>query len=125
MQAGGFSDIVMDHFLHPRNAGTLPAPCGEGWSGSVESARFMRIQVHLQDGRVAEARFGTYGCAPAIAAGSYLTSWACGRPISEVQTATAQWLEEALGGLPSARRYCAELAVAALRKAISDAIERS
>ena len=121
----GLSDTAMDHFLHPRNAGPLPETSGEGWSGDVESGRYMRIQVRLASGRVAEAGFGTYGCAPAIAAGSYLTEWVRGRPVEKARTYTSDQLLQALGGLPRPRRYCVDLAVTALRAAIDHALEAS
>lgn len=114
----------MEHFLHPRHTGSLVDPCGEAWSGSQESNRFMRIQVRLEDQTIADTRFGTFGCAPAIAAGSCLTEWVCGKPIAEALQVTAHDLDRMLGGLPPARAYCADLAVDALRGAIEDAVCR-
>jgi len=116
-----FSDTVMEHFVHPRNAGRLQDPSGEGWSGSVEDGRFMRIQVCLEEDRIVEAGFGTYGCAPAIASGSFLTEWACGKTVCEAIAFGAEDLLSALGGLPQARRYCATLAMEALHAALLDA----
>jgi NifU-like protein involved in Fe-S cluster formation len=118
MSPGGFSDVVLDHFRHPRHTEALQAPDGEGWSGSVESSRFMRIQVRLQHGLIRQASFATYGCAPAIAAGSYLCEWCIGRRVEDVRSMTADALENALGGLPEARRFCAALAVEALHQAL-------
>lgn len=117
----GLSDTVMDHFLHPRHAGELPEASGEGWAGSPESGRYMRIQVRLEGNRLAELGFGTYGCAPAIAAGSFLCEWACGRTIDEAMGYTAQRLLRSLGWLPKHRRDCAMLAVEALARALADA----
>ena len=119
-----FSSTVMDHFRNPRHVGPLAVVSGEGWSGSVATSRFMRIQVRLNGSVVAEAGFGTYGCAPAIAAGSYVCEWACGRPASEAINLTATRLLNALGGLPEGRRYCADLAVDALQAALRDALTR-
>jgi nitrogen fixation protein NifU and related proteins len=102
--------------------GELPEPSGEGWAGSVETSRFMWIQLRLEGGRVAEARFGTYGCAPAIAAGSFLTEWVQGRTVEEAFTASARRLCRALGGLPEHRRFCADMAVDALHAALQDAL---
>jgi NifU-like protein involved in Fe-S cluster formation len=117
-----FSPMVMDHFLDPRNVGTLPSPSGEGWSGSFEAGRFMRLQVLLEGGVVREARYQTYGCAPAIAAGSWLTEWVRGRTVGEARALTPAELEAGLGGLPPRRRFCAALAVDALRQALHQAL---
>jgi nitrogen fixation NifU-like protein len=121
MPRSGFSDVVLDHFLHPRHTQALQAPDGEGWSGSVDSSRFMRIQVRMKHGVVHQASFATYGCAPAIAAGSYLCEWCIGRTVDDMRRMTSDTLNQALGGLPEARRFCADLAVDALHQAIHHA----
>ena len=121
----GLSDTVMDHFLHPRHAGELPDASGEGWAGSPDSGRYMRIQVRLEGDCVAEGRFGTYGCAPAIAAGSVLCEWVSGRTIDEAMACTPRFLLRILGWLPKHRLYCPELAVEALHTAIQDALTRA
>ena len=115
----------MDHFMNPRHTGDLAAPCGEGWSGPTNRGYFMRIQVCLEDQHVVEARFATFGCVPAIAAGSLITDWVRGRTIDEARVFTAPRLAKALGGLPESRRFCADLAVDALHAALADATSRS
>ena len=112
------SPIVMEHFMHPRNSRSLDRPSGEGWSGSQQTSRYMRVQVCVDDGHVTEASFATYGCAPAIAAGSFLTDWTLGRTVAEALQTRADWLRQQLGGLPTARAYCADLAVDALHAAV-------
>lgn len=79
--------------------------------------RYMRIQVQVEGGVVVDASFATTGCAPCIAAGSLLCEHAIGRPVRELLNVTAEWLEDALGGLPPARQYCAALAIEALQGA--------
>jgi len=116
-----FSATVMEHFHNPRNTGCLAPPCGEGVAGSVQRGMYTRVYARVADERVTEVRFQTYGCVPAIAAGSFLTEWACGRGVVEVTAYTAAELIEALGGLPRERRFCAELAVEALRAAVRTA----
>jgi NifU-like protein involved in Fe-S cluster formation len=117
---GLFTPVLLEHFKHPRHTGSLPVPDGEGWSGDGQaSSRFMRIQVQVAQGRIADARFATYGCAPAIACGSFLCDWAIGKTVSEAMTCSADALETALGGLPEARRFCARLATDALQAALT------
>jgi NifU-like protein involved in Fe-S cluster formation len=114
-----FSPVLLDHFRNPRHTGPLAVPDGEGWAGQgANSARFMRIQVQVAHGRITDARFATYGCAPAIASGSLLCEWAVGRTVTDAMTCSAEALETALGGLPEARRFCARLAVDALKAAL-------
>ena len=116
-----YSATVMNHFLEPRNVGTFPRPSGEGWAGSAEAGPFMRFQLMMQDFTILEARYQTYGCAPAIAAGSFLPEWVRGRTAAEALRLEPPELEGLLGGLPAARRHCAALAVRALRQAVFQA----
>lgn len=117
-----FSPTVMEHFLEPMNMGTLASPSGEGWSGSREAGRFMRVQVLLEGDLIRAARFQTYGCAYAIASASFLTEWVRGRTVEEGLRLEPAELIHALGAVPARRRFCAVLAVDALRNALAVAI---
>jgi NifU-like protein involved in Fe-S cluster formation len=117
-----FSDAVMEHFLHPRHAVPLPWPNGTAWIQSADQGKFIRIQVNVVDGRVTAVAFGTRGCAPAIACGSWVCEWASGRPVPEVLRLTAATVLEALGGLPDHRQEHAILSVRALHEAVSQAV---
>ena len=116
----------MQHFFHPRHVGHgLAEPCSVGLAGSVQKGVFMRMFVRVSDGRVEDACYGTYGCVPAIAAGSLLIDHVIGRPLEEALAFSGADLTDALGGLPPDRRFCADLAVDALRAAIYAALERT
>jgi nitrogen fixation NifU-like protein len=117
----GFSDVVIEHFRHPRGTGALPDPSGEGWSGSLEESRYMRIQVRLKGDCITDARFATYGCAPAIAAGSVVCEWVLGKTPDQATALTADTLTAWLGGLPPGREFCAHLAIEALAAALQAA----
>jgi nitrogen fixation NifU-like protein len=121
MRPDPLSAIVMDHFLHPRGMAVIHNPDGEGWAGSVEAHRYMRMQVKVQDSVLSDVAFGTYGCAPAIAAGSFVCEWAQGKTVAQAQALTSDELTTMLGGLPAARRFCADLAVDALHAALTAA----
>jgi nitrogen fixation NifU-like protein len=116
----GYSSIVSDHFLNPRNAGEMDRPDAEGRAGTPDAGPFVVIQVRIRDDRVEAVRFRTFGCGPAIAACSLLTEWATARSIAQAREITADQLVEMLGGLPEDKRYCAALAIAALRDALGN-----
>lgn len=113
-----FSDTVLEHFREPRKVGTLLHPSGEGWAGSYEAGQFVRFQVRVEGDSVQEARFQTYGCVPAIAAGSWLAEWVEGKSVEEALGLEPADLERGLGGLPPRRRFCAALAIEAMRQAL-------
>jgi len=105
----------MDHFKHPRNAGRLERYDACGSAGTPGNGPFTRFTVRLDDGRIACVGFETFGCGPAIAAGSMLTEMVSGRSFAETATISRDELLAALGGLPDDKLYCADLAVEAWR----------
>jgi NifU-like protein involved in Fe-S cluster formation len=117
-----FSDVVLDHFRNPRHTRPLPWPHGSSWVRGRDETRFVRIQVCLAADRVSEIGFGTYGCAPAIACGSWVCEWAVGRAVAEVYRLTAAAVLEGLGGLPAGRQEHADMTVRALHQAVSMAV---
>ena len=112
-----FSDIIMQHFAEPRNVGELDSPDAVGVAGEPGRGNYMVLHLRLADDRITECGFLTFGCAPAIAAGSVITELIKGKAVAEALRLTADEVEEALGGLPLGRKHCAVLAIDALRDA--------
>ena len=113
-----YSAAVMEHFLHPRNAGEMEKPDAVGQAGRPGEGEFVVIHLRLDGTHIAEARFQTFGCGPAIAACSLLTEWVTGKSIGEAQQLSASQLLSMLGGLPEDKLFCADLAVTALERAL-------
>ena len=115
---GLYSATVMDHFHHPRNVGCLDPCDARGTSGTPGNGPFMLFTARLDGERVAEVRFQTYGCGPAIAAGSLMTELVAGRALADTAHLTREEIVAALGGLPEEKLYCADLAVEAWRRLV-------
>jgi nitrogen fixation NifU-like protein len=112
-----YSETVIEHFRAPRNVGMMRSPDAVGESQDATCGDLARFHLRVVDGRVAEARFQTYGCGPSIAASSLATELAQGRPVAALTELTAAVVEHALGGLPEDRRHAATLVVGALHAA--------
>lgn len=119
-----YSDVVMDHFHAPRNVGRMQDPDAVGTAGTPGRGPFMVLYLKIVNRRISAARFQTYGCAPAIAAGSLLTERLVGLSLPEALAWTEPALVHELGGLPAHKRHCSELAVLALRAALGGGTER-
>ena len=104
----GRTSTVMEHFGQPRNQGGLEDYDCEGLASVRSHGPFMRIYLRLDGEVITVARFQTFGCGIAIACGSFLTETITGRTIAECRAISASELEAALGGLPAARRFCAQ-----------------
>jgi nitrogen fixation NifU-like protein len=116
-----YSDVAIDHFTNPRNVGVVERPDGRGADSNPSCGDFTRITVRVADGRIAEAKFKTFGCSAAIASASMVTTLAEGRTMEDAAAISAADVLGALGGLPAAKEGCALMAAGALRSALADA----
>ncbi len=115
-----YSDIVKDHFFHPRNVGRLSSPSGSGTVGNPSCGDVMTIDIIVKNNIIKEAKFQTYGCAAAIASGSMTTELIKGKTIDECKQLSMDDIITELGGLPQEKTHCSNLATDALHKAIQN-----
>jgi nitrogen fixation NifU-like protein len=120
-----YSQKVMDHFSNPRNVGELPDANGIGEVGNPTCGDIMKMYIKVEDGRIADIRFKTFGCGAAIATSSMVTEMVKGKTLEEALAVTNKDVAEELGGLPAPKLHCSNLAADALHKAIDDFRARS
>lgn len=118
-----FSQTVWDHFINPRNVGRVEKFHAEGNAGGRRAGPYLCFTARIKGNILEEVRFQTYGCAPAIAAGSYLTETVQGKTIQEASGWTVERLLHALGGLPEDKHHCAVLAIQALQSLLRGIIK--
>ncbi|GBD22696.1 Iron-sulfur cluster assembly scaffold protein IscU [bacterium HR29] len=117
---GQYSPLVIEHFEHPRNAGVMEDPDGEATVANPVCGDRMRVMIRVRDGRVAEVRWQTRGCPPAIATSSFASELVQGWTLDEVEALTRERIAEGIGGLPPDKIHCSVLAADALRAAVRD-----
>lgn len=113
-----YSEVFKDHLADPRNPGEFDAPDASAELTNPVCGDRLRLSLRIRDGRVEEARFLAYGCAPTIACGSVLTQLVSGLTVEECLSLRRQEVVRALGGLPSRKQHAAALAVETLRAAL-------
>ena len=124
MTAGPYSAKVMDHFMNPRNVGEIEGADGVGEVGTPACGDMMRLYLKIEDGRVVDARFRTFGCGAAIASSSMLTEMIKGKTVEEAREITNHAVAEALDGLPAVKIHCSVMAEQAVRSALDDYAKR-
>jgi len=115
-----YSDLVIEHFQNPRNSGELPDANGEATTSNPVCGDRMRVMIRVEDDRVAEMRWQTRGCPPAIATSSVASEMVRGWTLQQVEALTRDEVAAAVGGLPADKVHCSVLAADALRAAIAD-----
>ena len=115
-----YSEKVLEHFKNPRNVGELENPDGEGTVGNPVCGDMMTIYIKVEDDRIHDIKFKTFGCGAAIATTSMTTELAKGKTLDEALTITREQVAEALGGLPPVKMHCSNLAADALHDAVKD-----
>jgi len=120
MTAGPYSAKVMDHFMNPRNVGEIEGADGVGEVGNPACGDMMRLYLKVENGRVADAKFRTFGCGAAIASSSMLTEMIKGKTLEEAREITNHAVAEALDGLPAVKIHCSVMAEQAVKSALDD-----
>ncbi|MFB0536407.1 MAG: Fe-S cluster assembly scaffold protein NifU [Anaerolineae bacterium] len=120
-----YSEKVMDHFMNPRNMGEIEDADGVGTAGNPVCGDTMKITLKIEEGRVIDVRFKTFGCGAAIAASSMVTELVKGKTIEEALQVTNETVAEALDGLPPIKMHCSVLAKEGIRAAIEDYLSRN
>lgn len=115
-----YSEKVMDHFMNPRNVGELADADGVGMEGNPTCGDVMKIFIKVEDGKIIDAKFRTFGCGASIAVSSMVTEMIKGKTIDEALSISKEAVANELGGLPPQKMHCSNLGADALKKAIED-----
>ncbi len=117
-----YSEKVVDHFNNPRNMGSFKKDeqgVGTGIVGAPECGDVMKLQIKVQDGKIVDAKFKTFGCGSAIASSSLSTEWLKGKTIREAGTVKNTDIVQELN-LPPVKIHCSVLAEDAIKAALAD-----
>jgi len=117
----GYSDTLIDHFDHPRNAGELGDANAVGSAGDTNH-EYTTFYLRVADDTITRVTFKCMGCPPAIAAASMTTELATGQHLDDAAEITGDAIVTALGGLPAEKRHVASMAAEALANAITNYI---
>lgn len=121
-----YNDTVIEHFTNPCNVGEMPAKEATGFAlvGDPRCGDQMKLWIRVEDGRIADIKFKSFGCPGAIATSSMATKLAMGKTLEEAALLTDDDVIRELGGIPEEKKHCSLLGITALHKAISDHMTR-
>ncbi|RYE74104.1 MAG: Fe-S cluster assembly scaffold IscU [Oxalobacteraceae bacterium] len=92
---------------------------GTGIVGAPACGDVMKLQIKVEDGKIVDAKFKTFGCGSAIASSSVATEWVVGRTVDECLSIKNTDIAAHLK-LPPVKLHCSMLAEDAIRAAVKD-----
>ncbi len=119
-----YTEKVLEHFMSPRNTGSIPDADGEGTMGDPKCGDSLNIYIKVNNDVIEDISFLAFGCAASIATSSMTTELAKGKTLEEAMKITEQDVIDALDGLPEEKKHCSNLGVSALKKAIENYQEK-
>ena len=117
-----YSEKVIDHYNEPRNVGSFTKEedgVGTGLVGAPECGDVMKLQIKVENNKIVDAKFKTFGCGSAIASSSLATEWVKGKSVDDAMAIQNTEIVEELS-LPPVKIHCSVLAEDAIKAAISD-----
>ena len=117
-----YSKKVIEHYEKPKNIGSMDntsLSVGTGLVGAPECGDVMKLQILVEDNKIVDAKFKTFGCGSAIASSSLATEWVKGKTLDEADTIKNTDIVEELS-LPPVKIHCSVLAEDAIKAAIND-----
>ena len=117
-----YSEKVIDHYNEPRNVGSFTKEeegVGTGLVGAPECGDVMKLQIKVENNKIVDAKFKTFGCGSAIASSSLATEWVKGKSVDDAMDIQNTEIVEELS-LPPVKIHCSVLAEDAIKAAISD-----
>lgn len=112
---------IIDHYENPRNIGSFPTNIpniATGLVGAPACGDVMKLQLHIENDTIIDAKFKTFGCGSAIAASSYVTELIKGKTLEEALSVTNKQIASHLK-LPPVKIHCSMLAEDAVKQAVN------
>ena len=115
-----YSKKTLELFKNPQNMGEIKNPDAEATVGNPTCGDILKVYLKIENNKIKDIKFQTFGCVAAIASSSMTTTLAKGKTIEQAKKITNKDVAIALGSLPPIKIHCSNLAADALRKAIEE-----
>ena len=115
-----YSKIIMDKFQNPKNAGLLQGANAVGEAGGENGNDLMKLYLKINNSKIENAKFKTFGCAVSIAILDVICDLVKGKSIDDALMITQKEVTKILGEIPEHKRSCMVLAEESIRDAIQD-----
>lgn len=117
---------LLDHFQNPRNVGIIENADGYARVENPINGYMTDIYIRVENGRIEDVKFKTFGCVVTIASASALSEVVKGKTLDEIVDGRdpietlMQLIKKELGDIPEKNWHCPPTAIQVLLSAISD-----
>lgn len=115
-----YTQQVLDLFKNPKNIGEMEDPTVTAVEGDPQCGDMFKMFLKIENDKIVDAKFLSFGCAANIATGSMTTEIVRGMTIDEAKKISIKDISNKLGGLPTLKMHCAVLAYKTLKKALQE-----
>lgn len=98
-----FQEVILNHYRKPRNKGTLDSPTVEVHMRNPTCGDDIRLQLALDNGKVADAKFVGEGCSISQASVSMMTGLLKDRTVDDAMALARRFTEMMHGDTEAAR----------------------
>ena len=113
-----YSKIIMEEFYNPQNYGVIKGASGVGKVVSDIGSEIIKIYISVQNNKIVDAQFQTFGGVLAIATSSIATRLMKDKNVGLITKVTPQHLLEIIGEIPENKMYIVQAVVNAMHGAV-------
>ena len=115
-----YNDTVLAHIAEPHNIGRIEDAEAMGRGFNPACGDEVTLYLKFDGDAVSGAKMEIIGCGAITASMSSLTDLVKGKSIRELEEISAEDIAASIGGLPSHKRHCAQLARRVLQSTLQD-----
>ncbi len=131
MDNNGFDDKLLKHFLNPQNIGVIINNDAYARVRNPVNGYTTDLYLKIQNNKISDVRFKTYGCTVTIAAGSAMTSILKNINLDEFLTSSEpisyleKQLKKEIGEVPEKNWHCVPTIIKAVFLALENYFQRN
>ena len=115
----------MEEFYNPKNFGVIKGASGVGKVTSDIGSEIIKIFISVEDNKIKDAEFQTFGGVVAIACSSIATTLMIGKSLNVVQKITVGDILEKTGDIPDHKMYIVQAVVNAIHASVDSYYNKS
>lgn len=115
-----YNEKVLERFNNLKNAGIIRGADGIGIAENSEYGEIVKIYIKVEDNKISDARFKTFGSVAAIVASSVVAEIIIGKALSEVAIIKEDDILKVTEAFPKDKEYSLSLVKEAVHLAVED-----